>query len=236
MKFSYFTGLAVLGLGACATPAPIMADNFAETRDTVSVLVMEPDVEVTFVTTSGPEYRADWTEAARANLMASLETQLEAGNETVLTFEADEGEAEAVRQLLLLNQAVTDAMMTHTVFVDPQTYAGPLPHKEPRELDYTLGESVAALTGEDAADYALFLTSRAYIESSGLFLTKMMIGVATGGNYVPPSANFRGTMVSLVDLDSGDVVWLGTTLQGDPREADEAANIMERVFKQSPLD
>ncbi|NBC34896.1 MAG: hypothetical protein GVY13_19670 [Alphaproteobacteria bacterium] len=125
MKFSWFTGLAALGLGACATPAPILADNFAETRDSVSVLVMEPDVEVKFITTSGPEYRADWTEAAEANLMASLKTQLEAGNETVLAFQAGEGEAEATEQLLLLNQAVTDAMMTHTVFVDPQTYAGP---------------------------------------------------------------------------------------------------------------
>ncbi|NBC34897.1 MAG: hypothetical protein GVY13_19675 [Alphaproteobacteria bacterium] len=95
---------------------------------------------------------------------------------------------------------------------------------------------MAALTGEDAADYALFLTSRAYIESSGLFLTKLMVSVATGGNYLPPSANFRGTMVSLVDLESGEIVWLGTTLQGDPREADQAGDIMERVFEQSPLD
>ncbi len=233
MRSAGWIGLVLLGLGACATPAPLAASDFVETRAHVRVMVMKPDVEVRHVTTAGGELRADWTRAAETHLVVALIRQLEAGGETVSVYPPDKNLSEAGEQALLLNQAVSSAMMTHAVQVDPQRFAGRLPHKQAGELDYSLGEAAAALAGGQQVDYFLFLTSRANFESSGVAMTKIVLGAVTG--VLPLGGGFRGTMVSLVDMQSGDVVWLGSSLQGDPRDPDQAASIMQQVFETSPL-
>jgi hypothetical protein len=106
---------------------------------------------------------------------------------------------------------------------------------------YTLGESVREIAEGVEADYALFMTSRSQVESGGLVFTKMLtsvaVGVATGGSYIPVYgiANFKGTYISLVDLRSGEVVWLRSTNLGDPRNAPEAATIVSSILKNGPL-
>ena len=64
-------------------------------------------------------------------------------------------------------------------------------------------------------------------------MTKVLIGAVTG--YVPASASFRGTYVSLVDLRTGEVVWLRGHNLGDPRNAQEANSIMNEIFDAGPL-
>jgi hypothetical protein len=226
---------AAAGLSACVTATPPIGSNFRATNESASILIMEPDVEVMFITTGGSELRADWSETAEANLMQALQAELAESGERVTTYDAGlHAATPEAEQALLLNEAVTDALAAHVVFMDISTFAGPLPHvtAENRET-YTLGESVRALAPGVEADYALFVTSRSQIESGGLFMVKVLIGAATG--YVPASANFRGTYVSLVDLRTGEVVWLRGWNMGDPRNPSEAASIMDQIFRNSPL-
>jgi hypothetical protein len=118
--------------------------------------------------------------------------------------------------------------------MDITTFAGPLPHVTAKNRQaYTLGEAVRALAPGIEADYAVFLHSRAQIESGGLFMAKVLIGAATG--YVPATANFRGTYISVVDLRTGDVVWLRGHNMGDPRNPQEAASILDQIFRDSPF-
>ncbi|HVK79890.1 MAG TPA: hypothetical protein VM915_04695 [Verrucomicrobiae bacterium] len=225
---------ALAGLSACVTVTPPIGSTFRAPSDSVSILIMDPDVEVTFVTTGGADVRADWSQQAEANLVQALQTELSQTGERATIYDVNLHGSPDSEQALLLNEAVTDALAAHVVFMDIATFAGPLPHvtAESRET-YTLGESVRALAPGAEADYALFMTSRSQIESSGLFMAKVLIGAATG--YVPATANFRGTYVSLVDLRTGEVVWLRGWNMGDPRNPDEAASIMNEIFTNGPL-
>lgn len=234
MKAGGFLAVAVFGLAACAAPGPILADGFAETRPSVRVLVMPPDVEIALMTLSGEQAPAEWNRAAERQLMAALIAALEAGGEDVQVFRADAAGAEAARQLRLLHAAVIGSIMSHVVEIDPDRFAGPLAHKRPGELDYTLGEGLAALAGQQRADYGLFLSSRARVESGGVMVSKLLVGVATG--QAPPGHGYEGTLVSLVEMQRGRLVWLGFTAKGDPRDPKAAAKIIRRIFAQSPLD
>lgn len=225
---------SLAALSACVTVTPPIGSNFRAPAESASIIIMEPDVEVVFVTTGGSDVRADWSEQAEANLLQSLQAELAESGENVSLYDASVHASPEAEQALLLNQAVTDALAAHVVFMDVMSFAGPLPHvtAENRET-YTLGESVRALAPGVEADYALFMTSRSQIESSGLFMAKVLIGAATG--YVPATANFRGTYISLVDLHTGEVVWLRGWNMGDPRNPAEAASIMDEIFTNSPL-
>ncbi len=232
MKLVALAG-AILGLSACVTATPPIGHNFRAEQQSASILIMDPDVEVVFVTTGGSETRADWSQQAEANLLRAVQSQLLQSGERASVYDASELSREA-QQTLLLNQAITDALAAHVVFMDITTFAGPLPHvTAENRVPYTLGESVRALAPNAQADYALFLTSRAQIESGGLFMAKVLIGAATG--YVPASANFRGTYVSIVDLRTGEVVWLRSYNMGDPRNENEANSIVQQIFKDSPF-
>jgi hypothetical protein len=225
--------LALAGLGACVTVAPPIGSDFRAPSQSVSILVMEPDVQVTFITTGGAERRADWSEQAKSNLMNALMSELAESGERAVLYNAAEHQTEGAQQALLLNQAVTDALAAHVIFMDISTFAGRLPHQQTQPETYTLGQSVRDFAPETEADYALFLTSRSQIESGGMFMTKVLIGAVTG--YVPASTAFRGAYVSLVDLRTGEVVWLRGHNLGDARNAQEAASIMNEIFDAGPL-
>ncbi len=102
------------------------------------------------------EMRADWSQQAEANLLQALQRELSEGGELATLFDAAQATPEA-EQALLLNQAVTDALAAHVVFMDVSTFAGPLPHMTAENREpYTLGDSVRALAPGIEADYAVF--------------------------------------------------------------------------------
>lgn len=221
-------------LGACAAPGPVIADGFAEPREQVDILVMPPDIDMGLMTLSGTQSREEWDRRAAHHLMAALIAQLEAGGEDVHTLGSGGHDSEDLRQLYLLHRAIMQAVLVHEVEIDTARFAGPLPHRPEGRYDYTLGEAATRLAGETPADYAVFLTSRARLESGGMLVSKLLVGAVTG--QAPPGHGFRGTLVSLVDLGTGRLVWLGASDGGDARDPQAAAKIMKRIFRHSPLD
>jgi hypothetical protein len=236
------SAFAIASLGGCVTVSPPIGSDFRAPNDSARILVMEPDVQVNFITTGGTELRADWSQQAEENLLTALKAELARSGETVVEFNPAEHQDDAeMQQALLLQQAVTNAFSAHVVMISPMTWGGPLPHQKDRRESYTMGESVRELSEGVEADYALFMTSRSQIESGGMVFTKILlstaVGVASGGSYIPVygSANFRGTYISLVDLRTGEVVWLRSTNLGDPRNAPEAATIISSILRNGPL-
>lgn len=226
--------LGMTALAPHATAAEAASPVFVPKVDDAKILLMKPDVAIRFITTGGTELRADWSETAENNLIASLEVGLKSSSDTLLRAETPNGDSDALNQATLLQQAVADAQAAHVNFTDPMTFRGPLPHWRTRKETYSVGPEAAKLmAGSTGADYAMFLRSRAQIESGGVFLTQVLIGVATG--YTPPSQNFRGTAISLVDLKSGDIVWQNLRLGGDPRNPAEASSIMSTILNKGPL-
>ena len=219
-------------LAGCATADKSLYD-FDEARESVTVLLMPMDVEMYRNKVGTADVRADWTEAAIENFTNSITSHLEGTGETVKVFEDFEGDMEDVSQLLLLQQHVADAMTTHVVPVFPGGFAGVLPHKKDKEkLTYNLGDGVSVLQEQTGADYAAFLTNRSIVESTGSAIFKLMLGVQT--------TEFKGTYVTLVDLKSGEVVWLnaetsGGILSSDPRNPDNTTKVINKIMDKGPF-
>lgn len=223
---------------ACATANVKNASSFDEPRQSVKVLQMPVDAEVYFVKLGASDLRADWTEQVTENFTQSLREHLEATGETVIEFEPYAGQIEDIDQLLLLQQQVTNTMGKHVVPLLPGTLLTPLPHAEGQLMTYSLGEDAKSLYDATGADYAAFLTNRTSIESGGSVMTKLLIGGVTG--YTPGLSSFRGTYVSLVDLQTGDVVWIraqsGTAFSGsDARDPEGADRVVKAIMDQGPF-
>ena len=224
--------LASFALASCATTPPIGSD-FRAAKESATILVMQPDVEITFLTTGGAERRSDWQDTARQNLTTALSAELQSTGETLIMHDAAAALSPEAQQAVLLTDAVTDALTSHVMMLDPMSYRGPLPHQKDQRETYTLGETVRQLAPGVEADYALFTTSRSTIESGGVFMVKVLVGAATG--YTPASANWRGTYMTLVDLRTGEVVWVRGWAGGDTRNPNEAVSIVDNILGNGPL-
>lgn len=226
-------------LAACATTQGPQVYDFDESRESVEVLLMPMDVEVRFAKVGGTDLRADWTETATDNFKGSISQHLTSTGEKVATYESFEGQTGDVKQLILLQQQVADAITSHVIMVNPTSFKGRLPHKVGQsQMTYSLGEDAKKLKQATGADYAAFLTNRTVIESSGSFWAKVAIGAVTG--YTPALSSFKGTYVTLVDLNNGDVVWLnahtGTTLMAsDARSRANTDAVVTKIMDKGPF-
>ncbi|MBU6374306.1 MAG: hypothetical protein KJS97_16405 [Alphaproteobacteria bacterium] len=216
-------GLFAPGVAHAAPPATSFT-TFTPSAEATKVLLLDPQVDIQFLTTSGPEKRADWNEMAKANMIKAVTAELQATKETVVRPALSADQADAAQQIILLQQAVTAAMP----MLQPL-----LPHQRKHKETYTIGPGAALLAGDTGADYAVLVDVRAVIESSGVFLTQMMISMATG--VTPASQNFRGTSVSVFDLKSGELVWKKLVVYGDARTEAESADIARRIFDNGPF-
>ena len=231
---------AALTLSACVQTKQYADVQFTPPAGDYKLLVMRPDVTVGSVTTGGMiEPRADWTETARAHLLAALRAQQGSRGGNVLILERRDAlpgvEAETVAELERLHQAVGSSIAFHK-------YSGRyLPTKRGKGLDWTLGEDAVALGRKTGMDYALFLQAEDSFASTGRVALQVLgiAGCAVG--FCAPNLGGGGQVASasLVDLRTGEVVWFnvlqaGTQIagikMGDIRTADGAAVMVERLL------
>ena len=233
-------GAAALALTACVQTKQYADVQFAPPSGEYKLLVMRPDVSVGSVTTGGMvEPRADWTEAARANLLSALRAQQAGRGGNVLILEKRDAlpgvDAETVAELERLHYAVGSSIALHK-------YSGAyLPTKRGKGLDWTLGQDAVALGRKSGMDYALFLHAEDSFASTGRVALQMLgiAGCAVG--FCAPNIGGGGQFAyaSLVNLRTGEVVWfnvLQTGSQiagikfGDIRTPDGAATMVERLL------
>ena len=174
------------------------------------------------------ETRADWSETAERELLRALNTKIESlGHELVLLSPEENS---AFNQMTLLHAAVTSSATTHGAGA-----AGPLVLPTKAEgWDWTLGPGAAQVAEAHDGDLGLFLFSRGSFASGSRIATSILIGAAAGGAYVPTGAQ-RATIASLVDLHTGDLVWMGAASMGDPRTPGGAEALINQAFSDAPL-
>jgi hypothetical protein len=224
---------SALALGACASAPPVIGSGYRAQPDQAVVLMMDPDVSVTLRTVAGAERRADWSETAKQNLTTSFRAAFGRSGEKVLFLSPERAKAEEIQQALLLSQAVTQSIAAHKMLVDPSVYAGPLPHQAKSPEVYTLGEDVKQLVTDTNVDYVAFLQSRTTIEGADLILTKVLLAAVTG--VVVVGGQFAGTYLTVVDVKTGEVVWVRGVNFGDLRNPGEADAAAAEIFKDSPF-
>lgn len=222
----------------------VQTRQFADLQFTVPqgdyrLLVMRPDVTVNSVTTGGmPEPRADWTEQARAHIIAALRAQQAARGGKVQFLERRNElagvSADAVADLERLHNAVGNSIALHK-------YLGAnLPSKPRRGLDYTLGAEAVELGRKTGYDYALFMHAEDNIVSTGRVALQVLGVAGCFVGFCAPNIGGGGQFAyaSLVDLKTGDVVWFNVVQTGsqiagikfgDIRTAQGAAQLVDRL-------
>ena len=213
--------------------------QFTPPQGDYRLLVMRPDVTVNSITTGGmAEPRADWTEQARANVIAALRAQQAArgGKVQILARRSDlQGvDEETVANLERLHNAVGNSIALHK-------YLGAyLPTKPRRGLDYTLGAEAVELGRKTGFDYALFMHAEDSIVSGGRVALQILGIAGCFVGFCAPNIGGGGQFAyaSLVDLKTGEVVWFNVVQtgsqiagikMGDIRTPEGAAQLVERL-------
>lgn len=224
--------IALIMLGACATgPTKSLASDFALPAEGSKILVMEPTADMGLVSTAGVrEARADWTETAVQNLLTGFKAQLGQHGASIVAYDPARPVDD---QTLLLAQTVMGTAMAYGPGIGSYNASLTLPTKEDN-FDYTLGEAVTGLRETYGTDYALFIYARGDFASAANQALQVGIGVLFGGLIIP-SGGQRITLASLVDLETGDLVWMDVRLMGDARNPKEAESIVRDLVAHIPV-
>jgi hypothetical protein len=240
---SYFQGafrklsllFAVLFLTACATPQKYVANpafnKASSAQKTRQVLLLPPNVEVKEISAGGvPEKVEAWSKQAKSNIKQSLSKATGAGKnfDLIELPEMTASEKDAVEKYLAFYEVVGGDAFIFGRSPDPAWQ-----HKT-KNFDYTLGDGLHFLKQKTGADAALFIVGSDNISSGGR-KAAIVIG-AMMGIVIPAGMTF--VSAGLVDLDSGDILWLNYDFGGgnwDIRNQADTDKLVANIFIDYPV-
>lgn len=201
-----------------------------------SVVVVEPDIELTEVTAGGmQEPRREWSEAARRlfpEAMGRVLAQGETQRKPDFEVRDDLPPESRLGQVVRLNEAVA---MSIAVYTRRGSYLA----TKDRRLDWTLGEGVKELRDATGADYALFTYIRDSYASEGRKAMRVLgfLAGAAMGQVVDIGGGQQLGVATLVDLRTGQVVWfnLMANQTGDLRDGEGADKTAQQMLTGLPL-
>jgi hypothetical protein len=203
-----------------------LAPGFAGLPRDGSLVIMPIDVELFSLSAGGmPEPRADWTSAAQEHMRAALLAEQSRLMPSARVL--GEAEADEYAEQLALQAAVARSIALHHAGMAPMA----LPTKE-NQLRWNLGDALRGISERTGARYGLFIWVRdsyASNERKAAMVMMAMMGVAlTGGTQLG--------YASLVDLQTGDVLWFNQMLRmsGDLREATSARESINSLLASFP--
>ncbi|MCP3735302.1 hypothetical protein M9979_10510 [Sphingomonas sp. RP10(2022)] len=197
---------------------------------TARIVLLRPSIRVGAQSTAGMfEPNADWTQQARENIGRALaKAQGQLGNTVVDYVEPVGADAAALAEYQALFDAVAQSVIEFQFFPGNR-----LPTKKRKDqFAWSLGADVARLPGLSGADYALFVTTEDHFGSTGRKVLQVFAALAR----VPVTAGVHKGFAGLVDLHTGELVWLNADLQmgGDVREADGADKRVRQLLEGFP--
>jgi hypothetical protein len=229
-----------LMIGACVQTRQYADVQFTPPRGDYKLLVLRPDVTVGSLTTGGlVEPRADWTEQARASVVAALRAQQATRGGKLLVVEHRNElpgvTAQELADMERLNFAVAQSIVLHKYLGDS------LPTKRGKGLDWTLGEDAVRLGQKSGYDYALFLHAEDQVASTGRVVLGVLGAAGCIVGFCAPNVGGATQLdyASLVDLKTGEVVWFNVVLAssqvpgikfGELRTPQGAEQMVERLL------
>jgi hypothetical protein len=223
----------------CGLPVSVAASNssaksgFVLPADqTVRIVVLKKDISVAEVTTGGLDQpKADWTKQAQASFDAALLSNLSGRSIQYVSLPELKGDdAKLLSNYLALLKIAEDQAVKHEVFAGEA-----LPTKN-SELSWTLGEQITGLGAKIGADYGLIVFNRNSYVSKGRQSAENIAALMG----VEPTTGVHAGSMTLVDLKTGDIVWMNidVQLQGDIRNtvgANEQVAQLMRNFPSKPM-
>lgn len=219
--------MAAAALPALAVDAARnLAPGFNGLPKAAKLVVMPVDVELYSLSAGGvPEPKADWTASAQSHMKAEL---LKRSQNLGLTAQLmDDKAADEFAEPMALHAAVARSIALHHATGG----AWSLPTKGGK-LDWSFDDAMRDLRARSGADYGLFIWVRDSYASAERKLA--MVGLALLG--VGITGGIQVGYASLVDLDSGRVLWFNQLARGtgDLREAKEAAESIDVLLNGFP--
>ena len=214
-----FAALAIALAGCTQTKSFVHDEVPPRPAGDVDILLLEPDIELSEISVGGiPFPKADWTERGRANVNAALTQIMDQRDSRLVYYEGppDAPPEHPYNQILKLHEAVGAEILSHK-YSQAQQFA--LPTKKDR-FDWTLGPEVQKF--------------RDSFSSGGRKAMMVVMGALFA--VVPPGGRQIG-YASLVDLESGDILWFNVLSSevGDLRDPASAAEATEELLDQLPL-
>ena len=217
--------IALAWAGTAAAQSKNLAPGFVTLPKGAKVAIMPTDIELFVISAGGVvEPKADWTESASKHFKDALLKKKD-----VLGFSAVElspKQADEADEINALHGAIARAIAMHH-FGNLQ-----LPTKDGK-LDWSMGDSVQPIKEATGADYALFSFVRDSYASAER--KAMMVGLALLG--IGIGLGVQQGYASLVDLNTGRVVWFNRLLRGtgDLREPDSAGESVDALLREFPV-
>ena len=226
-----FAVVSAIALVGCAT-SNVSTQGFTR-LESGRVLLMPPDIKYYRVTASGiTEPHAEWTGQARTAFDDAFQDFAAGAGIDYKSTDRDEI-SDTLADYDRLHSAVgATIIMSHYG-------ATKLPSKKNAEsgsyrFDWSLGPGVASLADVTDAKYALFVYFRDYQAGGGRVGVAVFAALFGASVYTGHQSGFA----SLVDLQSGDVVWFNNLplAQGDMRSAEGAGRLVEQLFAEFAPD
>ncbi len=234
--------LAAGTASAITTPKTATDTSGSKIKITGSIVVIEPDIELSLVTAGGlQEPRKEWSDSARRLYPLAVQKIISnRGGTQKPDYDVPDNLDPNSRQgqIIRLNQAVAFSIAQYSVTgsvlatkKDPKT-GKPL-------LDWSLGEGVVELQQATGADYALFTYVRDSYASGGRTALRVfaMLAGAAMGSYVDIGGGAQIGVATLVDLRTGQVVWHNVMAKqsGDLRDEKGTKVTVDQMLKGLPL-
>jgi hypothetical protein len=229
-------------IGVCAAIVTVLISACAQTTfqqiqtlqrgaTPLRVVLMPVDVQIAELTAGGLlEPKADWTTSARVNIRDALVEELRGHGAELAVYVEGPGDPQVRRdqiQLVKLHEAVGE-----TILVSKFQPGFELPTKKDL-FDWSLGPKVDTLRTEYDADYALFVFVRDSHSSAGRVAASV---VTTLLFWTPLAGGQQAGFASLVDLDTGNIVWFNRLQRGtgDLRTLDAARGSVSALMTGFP--
>jgi hypothetical protein len=220
--------IAVITMSGCAATNVQQIDRLSTLRDNPRILLMPPDIKYYLLTASGvPEPNAEWTDAAQENFAQAVEDYAASiGTDLKILDKRNLSQTEI--QYEELHSAVG-----YTIINNYFGFAK-LPSKN-GEFDWSLGPDIKEIGEQHDADYALFVFYRDTQASGGRVAFAILAAAATGAAM---NVGSESGFASLVDLNTGDVVWFNVVSagSGELRKKEGAASAVNALFKDLPTN
>lgn len=224
--------IGVLLAGCAQTKAFYRSETLRSGAAQVRVLLMPIDIELYELTAGGLlQPKAEWTTKARVHATVALRDELKAKNAELIVYQPPTDmpvKSHAHDQLLKLHEVVGKAILEHKY-----NFQLALPTKEDK-FDWSLGQGVNVLREDYGAQYALFVHMRDSYASGGrvavIILAAALLGVTVSGG-------MQLGFASLVDLESGNVLWFNRLISeiGDLRTPEPAQKAVKQLLAEFPL-
>ena len=222
--------LTTVAQSASAQEKSGMKPGFVLPQGSAKFLLIRPTIKVGAQSTGGMfEPNADWTAQARDNIAAALAlAQTRLGNQVIAADEPVGATGQAMADYRALFAVLADSVVRYQFFPGNR-----LPSKKRKGVfDWTMGPGVAEVARGTGADYALFLFNQDQYGSTGRKILQVFAAMA----YVTVKSGEHTGMAGLVDLRTGDLVWLNADLAmgGDVRTAEGAKKRVAQLLEDFP--